>query len=395
MSTSRGQQQGGGGGGGGGGDSAEALSNRQKEIIAATFRLIRDEEIFDPEEYSDNIQAVAENQSTLAEQTQTLMGRLTARGLARDDQIARLTENLQLALEQMGPASQQLVDENLEEAQPFEQKSLQYLMRAEAVYNQIQVTQGRGGGGGGGRDGQNAEDLADLFDLELDQSKNQYETLQRGESQSGSQEMDEALRKLKELAQRQQRILEQQRQQALNGGGSGGTSQQMSAEEIRRETERLARQLDQLSRERNDPQMAQVSQALEQAARKMQQARNGSSQQQQQASEQALEQLERAERLLAGTQGGTMEERLAKLAAPGGRVGRRTAGDCGPDRSSRRRSPKRHRPADCADNRPETRGGRGPETASGRSRFDTGQSGEPGNLQKHPALRRTRSGPTA
>ena len=313
-------QQGGGGGGGGGDDSAAALSNRQKEIIAATFRLIRDEENFGVGEYSDNIQAVAENQSTLAEQTQTLMGRLTARGLAMDEQIGQLTENLGLALEQMGPAAQQLRDENLKEAQTFEQKSLQYLMRAEALFNQVQVTMGGGGGGGGGG-AQNAEDLADLFDLELDQNTNQYETLERGEgAQGGSQEMDEALEKLKDLAERQQRMMEQQRQQALSGNGGGGGTQQMTADEIRRETERLARQLDRLSRENNDPQMAEVGRALEQAARNMRQAQNGTSQQQQQASEEAMDELERAENLLSGAQGGTLEERLANLQREAGQL---------------------------------------------------------------------------
>ncbi len=314
-------QQGGGGGGGGGDQSAAALSQRQKEIIAATFRLVRDEESFGSGEYSDNIQAVAENQSTLAEQTQTLMGRLTRRGLAVDEKIAQLTENLQLALEQMGPASQHLRDENLEEARPFEQKSLQYLMRAEALFNEVQVTMGGGGGGGGGGS-QNAEDLADLFDLELDQNTNQYETLERGEGASGgSQEMNEALEKLKELAERQQRMMEQQRQQALAGnGGGGGGSQQMTADEIRRETERLARQLDRLSRENNDPQMAEVGRALDQAARNMRQAQNGTSQQQQQASQEAMDELERAENLLSGAQGGSLEEQLANLGQQAGRL---------------------------------------------------------------------------
>src|SRR5688572_29588277 len=91
----------------------------------------------------------------------------------------QLTENIKLAIEQMGPAAENLNKENPEAAQPYEQKSLQYLMRAEALYTEIQVSQGGGGGGGGGQ--QSAEDLADLFELELDQSKNQFETVQRGE----------------------------------------------------------------------------------------------------------------------------------------------------------------------------------------------------------------------
>src|SRR5436190_23758398 len=100
----------------------------------------------------------------------------------------------------------------------------------------------QGGGGGGGGRQQNAEDLADLFELELDQSKNQFETLQRGEMSQNSQEVDEAIRKLKELAERQQKMMERRAQQAQQGGGGD----QMTAQELQKETEKLARQLDKL-----------------------------------------------------------------------------------------------------------------------------------------------------
>src|SRR5439155_11946151 len=266
----QGQQGGGGGGGGGDDDSAEALSKRQKEIIAATFKLIRDKAKFQTKEWTDNIHAVSASQTKLAEQTNTLMQRLARRGLSGQNKTFKdLSENLKQAIEQMGPAAEQLKNEQADAALPYEQKALQYLMRAEALFTEIQVTMGnRGGGGGGGR--QNAEDLADLFELELDQSKNQYETLQRGEMQQNPQEIDEAIRKLKELAERQQKLMERKAQQARQGGGSPG-SDQMTAQELQKETERLARQLDKLSRENNDRQMADVSRALQQAARNMQQ----------------------------------------------------------------------------------------------------------------------------
>src|SRR3989454_9823879 len=307
----QGQQGGGGGGGGQQDDSAEALSKRQKEIIAATYRLSRDKTKFGTKEWTDNIHAVGASQTKLAEQTDTLMQRLGRRGLAgQNKQFKELTENLKQAIEQMGPAAEQLKNEKADAARPFEDKALQYLMRAEALFTEIQVTMGGGGGGGGGR--QNAEDLADLFELELDQNKNQYETLQRGEMNKGSQAIDEALQKLKELAERQQKLMQRRAMQQQSGPGGG--SDQTSAQELQKETERLARQLDKLSRENNDRQMADVSRALQQAASNMQQqAQSGNSQQQQQAAQQALEQLNRAQRLLNQGRGGSMDERLAKL----------------------------------------------------------------------------------
>src|SRR5439155_20641967 len=133
--------------------------------------------------------------------------------------------------------------------------------RADSLFNEIQVTQGGGGGGGGGA--QSAQDLQDLFELELDQNKNQYETVQRGEMQQNSQEVDEALRKLKELAERQQKLSQRRAQQQKQGGGGGGGGEQ-SAQDLQKETEKLARQLDKLSRENNNRQMADAAKALNQ-----------------------------------------------------------------------------------------------------------------------------------
>src|SRR6266568_1171259 len=308
----QGQQGGGGGGGGDQDQSMEALLKRQKDIIAATHKLVNNKDKFEQKEWTDNIHAIATNQSKLADQTTTVLQRMSRRGLTgQDKMIKQLSENLKAAIDQMNPAAEQLKAENAQAAEPLEQKALQHLMRAEALFNEIQVTMGGGGGGGGGAR-QSAEDLADLFELELDQNKNQYETLQRGEMNKGSQAIDEALQKLKELAERQQKLM-QRRAMQQQGGGNGG-SDQTSAQELQKETERLARQLDKLSRENNDRQMADVSRALQPAASNMQQqAQSGNSQQQQQAAQQALEQLNRAQRLLNQGRGGSMDERLAKL----------------------------------------------------------------------------------
>jgi hypothetical protein len=86
------QNQAGGGGGGGGGEQdggAEALSKRQKEIILATDRVIRDKDKFKPKELTDNLHAIAAQQSKLIDQTDTLMGRLSRRGLATQNKQFR------------------------------------------------------------------------------------------------------------------------------------------------------------------------------------------------------------------------------------------------------------------------------------------------------------------
>jgi len=304
------QAQGGGGGGGGQDDSAQALSQRQRQIIAATHKLINNKDKYKEKEWIDDIHSIASNQTKNAEQTNTLIERMNRRGLTgQDKMIAQMAQNLKSAIEQMTPAADQLKAEKADAAEPFEQKALQYLMRAEALFNEIQVSQGGGGGGGGA---QNAQDIADLFELELDQNKNQYETVQRGEQQQNSPEVDEALRKLKELAERQQKLQQRKAQQQQTKGG-GGSGDQMAAQDLQKETERLARQLDKLSRENNDRRMEDASRALQQAAQAMQQAQSGSPSQQQQAAQNAQEQLQKAQQLLSQGKNGSMEDRLAKV----------------------------------------------------------------------------------
>ena len=79
------------------------------------------------------------------------------------------------ASQAMGPAADKLKQQQWHDAIQPEQKALQYLLRAEATFRQIQVAFGSTGGGGGGG-GSAGRDLASLFDLELDTEKNQYET---------------------------------------------------------------------------------------------------------------------------------------------------------------------------------------------------------------------------
>ena len=146
----QGQQGGGGGGGGGGGDDAQALSKRQKDIIAATHKLINNKDKFKDKEWIDNIHSISANQTKNAEQTNTLLERMCRRGLTKQDKmIKQMADNLKAAIDQMTPAADQLKAEKADAAEPFEQKALQYLMRAEALFTEIQVSQGGGGGGGG------------------------------------------------------------------------------------------------------------------------------------------------------------------------------------------------------------------------------------------------------
>ncbi len=107
------------------------------------------------------------------------------------------------ASEAMAPAAQQLQQQKWKDAIPNEQKALQFLLRAEATFRQIQVAFGAQGGGGGGGGGGAARDLAALFDLELDTQKNQYETPQQAatSAEQKAQEIDDALEEARRTGQ--------------------------------------------------------------------------------------------------------------------------------------------------------------------------------------------------
>ncbi len=264
------QAEGGMPGGGGGGGMEGTLSVRQRQIVAATFKLIRDKTEYKDRDWEENLTTVALMQGRLREQVENLLRRMTTRGITEmDGEFATISESLKKALEEMGPAEEKLAAKDPDDALPPEQRALQHLQRADAYFRDVQVSFQSGGGGGG--QAASAEDLADLFELELDKLRNQYETVERGQQQSADNEVDEALQRLQELARRQQQENERLKRQAnrlqsQGGGGGGGQS------DLADETEELARKLERLAREQSIPNLEETARRLQQAADSMRQA---------------------------------------------------------------------------------------------------------------------------
>jgi len=274
------QQQGGGQppGGGMGGQQGESgsLSELQREVVAATFNLLRDREVYSPEEFSENTVSVALAQGRVRDEVANLLLQMTTRGVADSDaHFQEIAALLPTAVADMEAAEASLREENPREALPPEQRALTVLQKAEETYERY-VGRQQGGGGGGGGGGASAEELADLFELELDRLQNQYETVQRGERQQADEAVDELMARLKELARRQQQELERQRARADarqgGQGGSAGDAQRSLADE----TEETARQLADLSRRTGDEQLAETARRLQDAAESMRRSAAGS-----------------------------------------------------------------------------------------------------------------------
>ena len=302
-------QQSGGGGAGGAGQSL-FLSRTQKEIISATFNITRKRDDLAQKDFEENVQTVAMMQQQLHQQAQTIAERIQRRGLgAQDPMFKRMVEHLTKAMGFMEEAALQLEERKPQTALTPEQKAYQQLLRAESLFNEIQMSMGGGQGGDGGNS--TAEELADMVDLELDKKKNQYETLQQSRQQDRDQELDDAARKLKELAQRQQQELEKRRRQGSQSSSGGSGSQQQLTEEI----EETARQLDRLSREERDQKLNDISRDLRQAARDLRRSQsNQNSQQAQMQQQRALDRLLQAKNSLSQQRDNQMSQSLEQLA---------------------------------------------------------------------------------
>ncbi|MCY4634947.1 MAG: DUF4175 family protein [Acidobacteria bacterium] len=301
--------QGGGGGGMGGGADARELSKAQREIISATFNLVRDQEQYDAEEFEENVVFLTLAQGRLREQVETLVRRMNSRVMPADPAFRSIQEILPRAAEAMREAENELQEQDADGALPPEQRALQHLQRAEEAYEEVMVTMGGGGGGGGGGGRQAAEDLADLFELELDKMRNQYETLERAGQERADETIDELMERLRELARRQEREAERQRrrargQQSTQGGGAG---QRALAEEA----EEAARRLERLAREQNSPQMMDTARRLQEAADAMRRAAANDDNLGFAEAGTALDRLREVQERLSGEQRGRLERDIA------------------------------------------------------------------------------------
>lgn len=259
------QGQGGGGGGGGMADEQGAISERQREILLATWNLQRSDErnARSRDQLEDSARMLAEFQTTLATQARTLAQRTRARmDVSADERVKTFVESLERAAGLMEPAAGHLSAFRLQQAVTPEQQALQQLLRAESAFREVQVSMQQDGGGEGS---QAARNFSEMFELEMDVEKSQYESESQLSQQNSQQELSEAIRKLKELAERQEKLAEQQRNaQALQ-------EQRWQQEQLRREAEDLRRRLNELNRQQ------QGSQQQRQASNSSRQSQGGGS----------------------------------------------------------------------------------------------------------------------
>lgn len=289
------QSQAGGGGGGAGGGQVDALSEQQRQIIAATFNVQRDRKTFSAPKLRENTTVVALSQSRLRDQVDGLVTRMNSRLVEPDPSFKKIADLLPQAIKEMHVAEEKLKAGQPDAALPAEHRALGFLQKAEEEYETQVSSQNGGGGGGGGGQSALAQELADLFELELDRLANQYETADRAMQQNGDQQIDELLEKLKELARRQEQEAERLRRlsSAASGSASSGAQQRALADQV----DEAARRLERLAREENRQDLMDSARQMQQAADAMRRAAAGNAGASAQA-QQALDRLRETERRL-------------------------------------------------------------------------------------------------
>jgi hypothetical protein len=275
-----------GGGGAGGQQTEETLAAQQRTVVVALFKLLRDRTAMDEPTFVEQVETLNTAQARIRERVDAIVRRLESRSIVqRSPGYRRMAEELPEASKAMIAVEALLAVRDVDEALPAARRALLHLQRADSAFREAQVAQGRQSGGGGGS-AQN--DLANLFRLEMDRFRSPYEDIQRGNWNPPDQQVDELMRKLRELAERQQRELERY---GLQGRGGDRERQQALAEEL----EALARELERLTRRQSSESLRAAAGELDEAARAMRRAAGDADAR---AGAEALDRLREARRLL-------------------------------------------------------------------------------------------------
>ena len=267
------------------GSAVDGVLKLQKEIISATWNVIRTEAVSRRNgTYTQDVETITESQGTASEQLQEAIEKLQGE--------PRTTALAQRALEEMTATKTKLEDirDNVEgarlaDAMPMEQTIVQTLLKMRAAEFQVQQQQQQQQGGGGGGGGSSSSQQQ-MQQLELDNERNRYESEQQAQQQQEMTEQQrnqlQVLNRLKELARRQQMVNERLKQleSELRAATTEKEREEIQRElkrlreeqrEMLRDVEELGEKMEQSSNTQN-PQASEMKQRMQQARENVQQA---------------------------------------------------------------------------------------------------------------------------
>ena len=314
-------RQGNGGGGGGGGVAGVQpgrLSQDQKEIIAATWRVDRDRKRVSEQQTKDDLNTIADAQDGLRTRVDEAISMVMFQG-SMEPELQEMADLLQEATGPMEQASEQLRVGLSQETLPTEREALQYLLKVDALIREYMITMANSQSHSGAQ-----LDMSDTSELELKRDENRYETLdQSNQTQQQQQTVDESLQRVRDLARRQQQLNNQMRQLANQDRRSAAERQReldrltREQRQLRQQAEEISRQMSQMSSEQQSSaqemrrSLQEASQSLRESSEEMgqstQQLQRNNPQQATGQGSQALQHLEDANQELGRAQGRSME----------------------------------------------------------------------------------------
>lgn len=265
--------------------AAEKLAELQKQIIAATWKLIRRETGEAPSDaFKKDVHLVGESQAAAWEQATELSQKL------EDPQSQKyataVVTSMMEAIEQLSAAEDGPDLKPLQPALAAEQAAYQALLKLRAREHRVIRGQQQGGGGGGA----SSRSQEQLQQLELNNDENRYETERAAQTpqQQQNRENSQVLNRLAELARRQNDLND--RLKELQSALEEAKNEQ-DREEIQRQLKRLREEQQQILRDtdelksrmetpENQERMADSRQQLEQTREQVRRAADALDQEQ-------------------------------------------------------------------------------------------------------------------
>ncbi len=252
---------------------AEQLAELQKQIINATWRVIRSETGASPSSrFNEDLQTILESQQAALEQLVGLSEMLT------DSSTQALAHQagdfMKQAVEQLRRAKSTESVMPLDEALSAEQQAYQGLLRLRARESEVaQMQQNQMQQPPGGQQGSRSQQQLQQLQLQQDTNRYEQERLAQPEQNPEQQEDRQILSRLRELARRQGDLNERIKELQSALDEADGENER---EEIRRELKRLQEEQEQILRdseelqermnqEQNQQRMSEENQQLEEA----------------------------------------------------------------------------------------------------------------------------------
>ena len=279
-----------------GAQAAEQLAELQKQIINATWTLLRRETSARPSDaFDDDVRLLIESQQSAAEQLAQLAQQVRGGGAAEFIEVAG--NHMHDAIAQLSAALSDGRVDPLNIALASEQAAYQTLLKLRAREMQVVRANQQQGGGGGSASQRRMQQQLDQ--LELKNDENRYEQQQQAQEETDPQqrEMRQILSRLRELAQRQEDLNKQiqQMQSALEAAQT-----EAQREEIERQLKRLRDQQQELLRDADEladrMQQSSDSSALQEARGQLEETRENL-----RRAAEALDQQQPSEALAAGS----------------------------------------------------------------------------------------------